>query len=310
MTTKLRGEQLDLTDVIADIEAGLDALYLRRDGSVSFDDALTFAQITAPGVTTGKLYNVGGTLFWDGIDITGATPAGASTEIQYNDSSAFGSSANFTYDSGQYRLTHINPTGTNGGQSEIDMGGLSGGLITTGNGTTLIIKPGATGTGQSMSLLGGQGTSGNGGNLVLRGGGGNTNGGNVELLPGSGGTTNGQIIIGSNGTVTKPAVAFSLSTDTGLWRDSDDVVFNVAGFETLRIEAPTGSPLVVSPVRVAGGIRHGASGPLWTTGSGSPEGVVTAPVGSLYTNTSPTGSPLDVLYVKETGAGNTGWVAK
>ena len=37
-------------------------------------------------------------------------------------------------------------------------------------------------------------------------------------------------------------------------------------------------------------------------GSGSPEGVVTAPVGSLYTDTTN-----GVLYIKETGTGNTGW---
>lgn len=46
----------------------------------------------------------------------------------------------------------------------------------------------------------------------------------------------------------------------------------------------------------------------WTTGAGSPNGVVTAPPGSLYSNTS--GGASTTLYVKESGAGNTGWVAK
>jgi hypothetical protein len=46
----------------------------------------------------------------------------------------------------------------------------------------------------------------------------------------------------------------------------------------------------------------------WTTGAGSPEGVVTAPVGSLYSNSS--GGANTTLYVKTTGAGNTGWTAK
>jgi hypothetical protein len=44
------------------------------------------------------------------------------------------------------------------------------------------------------------------------------------------------------------------------------------------------------------------------SGSGSPEGVVTASVGSLYTRTN--GGAGTTLYVKETGSGNTGWAAK
>lgn len=44
------------------------------------------------------------------------------------------------------------------------------------------------------------------------------------------------------------------------------------------------------------------------TGAGTPEGVVTAPVGSLYRRTD--GAAATTLYVKESGTGNTGWVAK
>ena len=47
---------------------------------------------------------------------------------------------------------------------------------------------------------------------------------------------------------------------------------------------------------------------IWTTGTGSPEGVLTAPIGSLYTNL--TGSTSTTLYVKTSGTGNTGWTAK
>jgi hypothetical protein len=46
----------------------------------------------------------------------------------------------------------------------------------------------------------------------------------------------------------------------------------------------------------------------WVTGPGSPEGVVTANPGSLYTNIG--GGAGTTLYVKETGTGNTGWIAK
>lgn len=52
----------------------------------------------------------------------------------------------------------------------------------------------------------------------------------------------------------------------------------------------------------------GAGTAIWTSGTGTPEGAITAPVGSLYTNT--TGGSGTTLYIKESGAGNTGWVAK
>lgn len=45
-----------------------------------------------------------------------------------------------------------------------------------------------------------------------------------------------------------------------------------------------------------------------TSGTGSPEAVVTAPIGSLYTNI--TGGAGTTLYVKESGVSNTGWIAK
>lgn len=48
--------------------------------------------------------------------------------------------------------------------------------------------------------------------------------------------------------------------------------------------------------------------PKIITGTGSPEGVVAAGVGSLYTNKS--GGASTTLYVKTSGTGNTGWTAK
>lgn len=54
--------------------------------------------------------------------------------------------------------------------------------------------------------------------------------------------------------------------------------------------------------------RPGAGAVIWTSGTGSPETVVTAPVGSMYTRTD--GGANTTLYIKETGAAATGWVAK
>ena len=47
---------------------------------------------------------------------------------------------------------------------------------------------------------------------------------------------------------------------------------------------------------------------VWQSGTGSPEGAITATVGSLWTRTD--GGAGTTLYVKESGTGNTGWVAK
>jgi hypothetical protein len=44
------------------------------------------------------------------------------------------------------------------------------------------------------------------------------------------------------------------------------------------------------------------------TGEGTPEGAVEAAVGRLYTRTD--GGASTTLYVKESGSGDTGWVAK
>lgn len=47
---------------------------------------------------------------------------------------------------------------------------------------------------------------------------------------------------------------------------------------------------------------------MFHSGTGSPETVLTAPVGHLYLRTD--GGVATTLYVKESGAGNTGWVGK
>lgn len=58
-----------------------------------------------------------------------------------------------------------------------------------------------------------------------------------------------------------------------------------------------------------GDVRLGSeTGPLLRADDGSPEGSVTAPVGSMYLRTD--GGSGSTFYVKESGTGNTGWVAK
>jgi len=55
-------------------------------------------------------------------------------------------------------------------------------------------------------------------------------------------------------------------------------------------------------------VRTGDGTTKWTSGSGSPEGALSAVVGSMYTRTD--GGAGTTLYVKETGSSSTGWVAK
>jgi hypothetical protein len=55
-------------------------------------------------------------------------------------------------------------------------------------------------------------------------------------------------------------------------------------------------------------IQLGTTSVVYRRGTGSPEGAVTAGVGSLYVRTD--GGANTTLYVKESGAGNTGWIAK
>ena len=58
-----------------------------------------------------------------------------------------------------------------------------------------------------------------------------------------------------------------------------------------------------------GAFRVGTTGaPNIRSGAGTPESAVTAPVGSLFMRTN--GGANTTLYVKESGSGNTGWVAK
>ena len=71
-------------------------------------------------------------------------------------------------------------------------------------------------------------------------------------------------------------------------------------------DSSNAAELVGNRLTASGGFSTGTA--RWTSGTGSPEGVVTAPVGSLYTRTD--GGANTTLYVKESGTGNTGWIAK
>lgn len=123
-------------------------------------------------------------------------------------------------------------------------------------------------------------------------------------------------------------LSFSINADTILARDAAGVfaqrngatnqvyrlyeVDSGANDEYLEISAASGTNVIrpqATGTGTASVVRyHTTTAVFWTSGSGSPESVVTAPVGSIYTRTD--GGAATTLYVKESGTGSTGWVAK
>lgn len=112
----------------------------------------------------------------------------------------------------------------------------------------------------------------------------------------------------------------SSGTSVTIGADADDMVIRTGGVDAVRVLS-TGtvrpvtdmvSNLGTSSIRWNAGfistLFPGAGSVQWTSGAGSPEGVLSAARGSLYTRTD--GGAGTTLYVKETGSGNTGWVPK
>lgn len=87
---------------------------------------------------------------------------------------------------------------------------------------------------------------------------------------------------------------FTAGTITGLVANGNLTIGTVSGFD--------------SNDHMAANLKVGTVTPTIYSGTGSPESAVTAPMGSLYLNLS--GGASTTLYVKQSGTGNTGWVAK
>jgi hypothetical protein len=94
--------------------------------------------------------------------------------------------------------------------------------------------------------------------------------------------------------------------------ENNILMFQTNGTDRGRFEAAGDFRVESGDIKMQGagkGLNFaGNGGVIWRTGAGTPEGAVTAPVGSLFTRTD--GGANTTLYVKESGTGNTGWVAK
>ena len=114
-------------------------------------------------------------------------------------------------------------------------------------------------------------------------------------------TGNGtQTVFNITGASTTLGTAYLVAID-GITQDSANYTITAGSPYTLTISTvPNGSVIVITSLTA--GLAN------WITGFGSPNGVVTAPTGSVYTNLN--GGSLSTLYVKESGSGNTGWIAK
>lgn len=192
-----------------------------------------------------------------GGHIVGATtnPAGSNTQIQYNNSGAFGASSNLTYDSATNTLI--------AGKIKFDPVTYSAPTITTTDSVNDMIIVGYVGDnthpGRSIQMYGGDGqtpgfVSISGGNSSVA-----ATGGNVTINSGGGTTTSGNITIDSSNT-----------GDAGDIILSAGFTLTVSGLGPLLINGAYGSPGDVLTSQGAG------LPPLWTTPAGGTVTSVTA----------------------------------
>jgi len=109
----------------------------------------------------------------------------------------------------------------------------------------------------------------------------------------------------SNSPFTNSALIRNTANDGVFFANAD--VSKYAGLKTDGTFATNGA-ISAGAATFAGAVSVSGTAATFTSGTGSPESVKTAPVGSLYTRTD--GGASTTLYVKESGAGNTGWIAK
>lgn len=98
--------------------------------------------------------------------------------------------------------------------------------------------------------------------------------------------------------------SISVGTNDAFATQGNGGMLYVSGTSMLVRNADNTAYLVLRPASLV----LGSFGQFLVPVNGSPEGVLSAVPGSLAMNTS--GGAGTALYVKETGTGNTGWVAK
>ena len=209
-----------------------------------------------------------------------------------------------------------NPSATLQIQSEINNSGTWANNLTLTSGSSVMLLGVSNGTGEIQFGTTGVNIRNSGGAMLFY---------NDTMAIGSVGVN-----LGSDDTIgwASTTGASGSALTVGLWRDANNILaqrnstnaqtFRLyetdsgANDEYLELTAASGTNLIrpqATGTGTASVVRyHTTTTVFWTSGSGSPESVVTAPVGSLYTRTD--GGAATTLYVKESGTGSTGWVAK
>ena len=176
----------------------------------------------------------------------------------------------------------------------------SGGNGSTNDGTANFLSQGGSGgsLGSFLNLKGGNGGNGYG---ALAGG----NGGAVSANTfngGNGGTSDGTNNGGNGGA--SGSINLSGGDASGTNGGGAGGVLNLLGATANSTNAgPAAGKIILN-----GDATNAVAGPQILCGYASPQSNTVAPVGSLYLRTA--GGATNTLWVKESGTGNTGWVAK
>lgn len=307
------------------VEGGSGSSLTNLNASNISSGELSLARIGQNSATSGQALAWNGTA-WSPATITGASPSGSGSELQYRSgASTFGAVTGSSVSGGAVTL---------GGVLGLTAGSAAAPALHFGDADTGLYSGGAdmlafaTGGVQraSVGVSGGVGTftlvtpssvavySASGGGAQL-----GTHSVNASLTPYWTVTATSGNFSSSN-----RAYLFSLGGDVTVAGDAADIWAHRRGTnnQTVRVYEVdnsgdndeyleikgAGATNYIKPVATGTGtastVRYYTATTVWFgSGSGSPEGVETAGIGSLYADTA-TGT----LYRKTSGTGNTGWV--
>lgn len=115
------------------------------------------------------------------------------------------------------------------------------------------------------------------------------------------------VLFGDDITTTLTLTGATTLNSTGYLVAIDGVVQDPAGYAINSSSSPItivmSQPIAIGSTMVVVELANTIAG--WYAGSGNPNGVLVAPIGSIYVNTL--GGQGQTFWVKEVGTGNTGW---